>query len=438
MSRTPDAAAAAPRRHRRRRGIILLLIGLLLLALALGLRLLLRPEFATAVILDQVGDALGLEIHADGKADYDIRGTPRIVLHGVHARAPGDAQELLRAERVYLSLPWSTLKSRGEVLDVERVELDAPMLDLGALARWRATRPPSAPVRLPQLTHGIAVVRGQLLGDGWLLDGIGIDIARFHPDQPLRARLTGRYRGDALQLPFDLALNLSRVASPAALGLAGSIEPQGADWRMPVELRLAAPLVWDDEGMKLTPAKLGANARWQGSGDPMAFALGAYGPLHIDADGVDWPQLALAVRGRQRVPSLDAQGRFAFGSQLDFELGGQMPAWPAQWPALPQPLAASSSPLPFTLAYTGPPALEAPLRLQLSRDATRFAGEFRLREVLDWDFASGSPLPPLRGQLVSPRMDIAGARLEGVEIEFDEPDLPPAQGAADQSPGPTP
>ena len=35
-------------------------------------------------------------------------------------------------------------------------------------------------------------------------------------------------------------------------------------------------------------------------------------------------------------------------------------------------------------------------------------------------------LPPLSGTSSAPRLDIAGATLEGVEVEFDDPALPPA------------
>ena len=65
--------------------------------------------------------------------------------------------------------------------------------------------------------------------------------------------------------------------------------------------------------------------------------------------------------------------------------------------------------------------------LELRRDDTRFAARFHLPAVLDWldSGAIGSPLPPLQGRLSTPRMEIAGATLEGVEVELDDPGIPP-------------
>jgi hypothetical protein len=68
--------------------------------------------------------------------------------------------------------------------------------------------------------------------------------------------------------------------------------------------------------------------------------------------------------------------------------------------------------------------------LQLRRDASRFDARFRLPDVLAWldEIATDSPLPPLQGSLSTPRIEIAGATLEGVEVEIDDPALtPPAE-----------
>ena len=37
-----------------------------------------------------------------------------------------------------------------------------------------------------------------------------------------------------------------------------------------------------------------------------------------------------------------------------------------------------------------------------------------------------TPLPPLQGRLQAPRVEVSGARLEGVTIEFEDDDTPPA------------
>lgn len=415
-------------RPRRRKWFVFLVVLLVLLALlAIALRIVLRPQFATRVILDEVGQQLGLEIHADGPAEYDIRGTPRLVLRQLRARQPGAARDLLLADRVYLSVPWDTLKSRGEVLDIERVELDAPVLDLAALQAWQRTRPPSDAPRLPTLTRGVHVVRGKVIGDGWTLDGIDIDAPRFAPNRPLAAHLQGRYAASALQLPFDLHIAMSKPASEAALGLVGNVEPTASDWRMPMRIRLSAPMRWGDDGLRLAPANLGTNARYLGEGgEPLPFVVGAHGPARISRDGLDWPALALALRGDGVVPDLDATGEVHAGAKLALALAGRIHEWPDAWPALPAPLDQSRSALPFSLGYDGPLDLGDVVALGLRRDATRFDGRLRIRDVLAWRDAMerGSPLPPIDGRLTAPRLDIAGAKLEGVQIDIDEPSVP--------------
>ena len=75
--------------------------------------------------------------------------------------------------------------------------------------------------------------------------------------------------------------------------------------------------------------------------------------------------------------------------------------------------------------------------LSLRRDATRFDGRFRVPAVLDWTRAAtaGNPLPPLDGTLSTPQLEIAGAQLQGVEVEF-EGDGVDASTAASPNPSP--
>ena len=79
--------------------------------------------------------------------------------------------------------------------------------------------------------------------------------------------------------------------------------------------------------------------------------------------------------------------------------------------------------MPFALDYRGGIDFADLAELELRRDEARFAARFHLPDVLAWLKArdTGSPLPPLDGTLSAPRIDIAGARLHGVEIEVEEP-----------------
>jgi hypothetical protein len=72
----------------------------------------------------------------------------------------------------------------------------------------------------------------------------------------------------------------------------------------------------------------------------------------------------------------------------------------------------------------GPSDFSSIAHLQLTRDATRFDGRFRLTDVLAWiDANDASPLPPLSGRITTPTLDVAGAILEGVDIELHDPAL---------------
>ena len=159
----------------------------------------------------------------------------------------------------------------------------------------------------------------------------------------------------------------------------------------------------------------------------MPFVFGLAGPLRYDDGRFTIAPLGAILRGDGVVPDFDALGTFAWQDALAFRLDGALAAWPPGWPALPPPLGQSDSASPFVLDYRGPANLSGNAGLQLRRDETRLDVEFRLPRVLDWldQLATGTPLPPLDGRLSTPRLEISGAVLEGVEIEFDDSETAP-------------
>ena len=425
-----------PSRHAAR---IVLVVALVLLALGLALRFALQPQRATHFLLDRIGNSLGLEITASGKAEYRLRGTPQLVLRDVVAREPGAATPLLRAERIFVSLPWSTLRAGGGVLAATRLELDAPVLDLPALQHWLATRPSSAR-RLPTLSNGLRIRDGSIRNDDWRIDDIDAELPLLAEDKPLRARLRGRYLDPPLAIPVDLAVAIVRPgalvdAQATGFATAGKIVVErGGDWRLPATVKLSGPLRLGKDDLRITPARLGVAASYESGDTRLPFAFGAHGPLLFDEAVWTLSPAGVALRGRGAeastpIPSLDARGSLALGRRLVLRLHGALAGWPQAWPALPAPLGQSRSPLPFALDYVGQPDLSGIAGLQLRRDATRFDGRFRLQDVTAWiaaDNGTVSPLPPLDGKASAPRIEIAGARLDGVEITIDDPDVPDA------------
>ncbi len=426
------AAAPAPPVRRRRRWLRVVLG--LALALAAALFWASRPAQVSALALSQAGRALGLEIRASGASAYRLRGVPMLEVRDVSVREPGAAQPLLRARRAFLSLPWSTLRAAGASLDAERIELDAPQLDLAALDHWLSARPPSTePLRLPRLERGARVREGRVIGAGWSVEAVDLELGEFAPERPLDGRMRGRVVSGATALPFDLAVRLQRPALQRGLGLAGRVSVETADWRLPMRLRLGALLHAGADGIGLDRLRAQAAARYRSGQTDLPFGLGLAGPLRYRDGELLLQPMGVALRpagADSPVAALDAGGRFGFGQTLRLHWQGRIAGWPQAWPALPPPLGQSTAPLPFRLDYAGRPDGADPVALWLQRDSTEFDGRFRLPAMLQWLQASaqGSPLPPLDGRLRTPALAVSGAVLEGVQIQI-ETDPPPTGGA---------
>lgn len=423
MASASPASAGPPARAKRRRLAIGAILALVLVLLAIAV--LLQPRPATGLLLRGAGRALGLEITASGTPEYRLRGTPQVVLRDLVAREPGAARPVLRARRVLLALPWSTLRARGADLTATRIELDAPVLDLPALQHWQASRPPSR-ARLPTLTRGLRVRDGIVANDDWRIEGLAVDIDALHPDRLLRMRVRGRYLAPPLSIPADLAIavaNPARLAQGATSGVAGVgvLAFAGDGWRVPSRVTLSGPLRLGRDSALMRPMAFGIAARYESAGTRVPFVLGLHGPMAFDNANWRVVPMQAVLHGGRIVPDLRGRGSLSVGRQLRLHLDGRIAAWPAAWPALPSPLARSTSPLPFALDYAGRMDLADPMSLALQRDDTRFAGRFRVPEVAAWADAGtrGSPLPPLSGRLETPRLDIAGAQMQGVEVGID-------------------
>ena len=411
-------------------------VALVLALLALLLvRWLLQPEQAGALLLRKAGDALGLQVQA-GSIDYRLRGTPQLVLRELVVRQPGGADAVLTAGRVFVSLPWSSIRARGADLIATRIELDAPVLDIPALQRWLATRPPGGETRIPVLTNGLRVRGGRLENHGWAVDGLDIDIPALHPQRPLRAHVRGRYLDPPLRVPADLAITVAhpqRALSGAATGIAavGGLTVAEAGWRVPMQVTLSGPVRLGRDSAVIRPVRLGIAGRYLSSDAPLGFRLGLHGPMAFNDGTWRFVPVTLALDGDGTIPDARARGSVSIGRQLRLHLDGRIARWPHAWPALPPPLAEPPAPFSFALDYRGRPGFQDLAALELQRDATRFDARFHLPAVLDWTrrMDSATPLPPLDGRLVTPELAIAGAQLSGVRVEIDDPAIAGDDGA---------
>jgi hypothetical protein len=329
---------------------------------------------------------------------------------------------------VFVSLPWSTIRARGTDLTVQRVELDAPVLDVPALQRWLATRPPSEETRIPTLRDGLRVVRGQIVNHDWGIDGIEATLPYLSPTAKVDARLRGRYLDPPIRMPFDFDIAMTRPANNAGLAAIGGLVVEGDGWTLPARVRIAGPLYLEADEVRMSPAKIGMSARYVSGDSNLPFVFGAHGPLLFDEAVWSLDPATLVLRGAGPIPDARARGALALGRRLVLRLAGEIAGWPQAWPALPVPLSASTSPLPFALDYAGRLDVSDVATLRLQRDETSMDARFHLPVVMAWleADAGGSPLPPLQGRLRTPRVEIAGAQLEGVDIEFDDPAIAPA------------
>ena len=438
-SPTPDASASRvnaaaspapsnpPSRWKRRLALGAGGLAIVLLLLALSLRVALRPENVIGLVLETASVGLGLEISATGISEYRLRGTPQLVVRDVVAREAGAQAPVLRAKRVAISVPWRTLRARGALLEVKRVELDGAVLDLPAMQAWQAKRPPGKN-RIPTLTDGLTITDARINAAGWHVEKIRIDIPSLHPQRVVAARVAGRYVDAPTNADFDLNVALAKPASKTGAAAFGSFTIVGgatanARWRLPGKVRLSGPMQLAGGTLRILPAHLGMAARYASGETRLPFALGLHGPLLFRNGTLAVAPAGVALRGEGALPVFAARGRVALGGRLLLELDGRLPGWKGEWPTLPPPLGQSTSPLPFQLRYLGKTDASSVATLQLQRDSTRFDGRFALPDVLRWANAEadGSPLPPLDGRLTTPRMEISGASLQGVEIEFDDP-----------------
>lgn len=368
--------------RKRRWPKILAAFAVLLLIGAWWVNRQLEPDRLTALVLSQAGESLGLELTIEGTPDYALRPEPRLVLPKLSARQPGAATPLLHAERAEVSLPWDTLLGGGSLV-ITRLELERPVLDLAALAAWQATRP-AAPFELPTFTAGLQVVDGTVLGEGWAVDMLGLDLPELRPGEPAAAKLSGLFERQTTFVMFEGELRVAKA------GLASALEAE-------LEGRVR-------DGELDVPYQLDWTGDFDMSGDDVLLGF-----------------RTLSLSSEPPVPSLTAQGTARFGDITELKFDGELPGWPADWPALPPPLAESTAPLAFGLVYAGPDDFDAPLGLTLVREQTRLESQLVLPEVLAWmDSESAGLLPPLVGTLETPSLVVAGATLEGVKISIEE------------------
>ena len=139
------------------------------------------------------------------------------------------------------------------------------------------------------------------------MEALAVDVPRLADGQPVRAHLRGRVDAGTTHMPFDVAATLLRPAADAGLGVAGTVEVQRTDWRMPLDLVLRGrPDL--AQGLALDRLVMRAKARYVSRSSTLPFGLGIAGRAAY-AGGLHLAPFGLAIRqGRDCRTSSPAVG----------------------------------------------------------------------------------------------------------------------------------
>ena len=350
----------------------------------------LEPGRLTTTVLGRLGSSLALDIAFEGTPDYSFEPEPRLRVPNIVVTDPATGKLVLRAKRLEVSLPWSTV--RGGDIVITRLELDEPVLDVDGLQGWLAARP-EAPFKLPVLTRGLAVADGTVLGNGWSLEDMDLSLPRLAEGEPA---------------DLEYVLRVRRGETDARLRGQAHVDAVRADSRYSLQSRVELA---------------------RATGGPLEARIDSAGAFRIGDDGFAVQSERLVLDGDAPLPELEGEAYVDKRAQLSAGFSGVLATWPEQWPALPPPIGAETGPFPLVLVYRGEPDLSDPLRLGLSVGESRLDARARVPAMLAWiDAPTASPLPPLSGTFTTPRLDFEGAVLRGVRAVLED-DGPPATDA---------
>lgn len=167
-----EKPAAQPRRRRRWLRLLLVLLALAIIGASLVHRYT-RPQRITAMLVERVRSELGAELRLGGDGGYALLPGLRAVLPQPELVAGG--ARVLRADALRVAMPWHSLWSSR--LEIGRIDLVRPVLDLDALRSWLAARPPS-PAAAPDVRFALHVEDGRVLQGGQpVAEGVTVDLA---------------------------------------------------------------------------------------------------------------------------------------------------------------------------------------------------------------------------------------------------------------------
>jgi AsmA protein len=162
-------------------GIVAVLVALVL-ALAVHIHNLLQPQRFTTLLENDLA-AIGLKLSLRAPAEPTLFPRPGVRLQGFSLTNAGAHTPVLQASGATIVVPWRALL-HGEVA-IERVNVDAPRVDLGELEALLARLPHHpGPPRLPSIATGVQMSQGTLTRNGSpLLFDFSVETGALAPGQ---------------------------------------------------------------------------------------------------------------------------------------------------------------------------------------------------------------------------------------------------------------
>lgn len=343
---------ALPSWQRHRLQWIALAIGVVvlaaLIALAVHVYALLQPQrFTNLIERDLAGAGINLEMQAPARPALFPR--PAVQMRGFSLTNAGSTTPVLQANGATIVVPWRALL-RGDV-EIERVEVDTPRIDLGELKALMARLPAHrGPPRLPTILTGVHMSQGTLTNNGApLLFELSLDTGELVPGHRFRMNTSAR-TADGTQLtasfatvpssPHDGTIDLDaiRIELARQAGVSMQLEGRG-HWQGGESLALQLHGSMRYPSLAPPPSAPAATAAGSTSGTPAANASGA----------TTTDKIALDIRPAQGKAPLNIALKLD-GDDAHADLNLQPTEFGAWWNRL---LAASPEHPPGPLPFTG-------------------------------------------------------------------------------------
>jgi len=363
----------------RRIWIFLAIFTVVIAIAAWWINIQLEPTKLTHTVLGKIGEQLNLKFEFEGQPSYAMKPEPRLVLPNLKVVNPADNKVFLSAKRVEISLPWSTIL--GDTPHITRIEADDPILNFPGLRAWQATRPVT-PFEVPTFTSGLEINNGSLLDEGYSIKNIHLSLPHLENQKPIKAKVSGIFRQGKTSVGFDGPLDIAKAGLNSEFTLQSKGDLNFGDKPLPYQIKT--------EGNFASLEK----------------------SFDVHSKTLNWICVS-------PLPNLQANLDLSIGESLKLSSQGFIAEWPKDWPALPAPMNHQTKNIPYQLNYSGKPDFSDAIALNLNIEKSQLESSLKIADIQQWvEQKDGSPLPPLRGKLDTPNIQLDGVTLEGVSIEI--------------------